>query len=115
MSLPSEVLAPSLALPLTCRAAIDLAIPGHWLIYDANGRKIAVLGPEADAEQRATEMVRAANAQPALAELQSALRDCIICLQYVDRVHPKLTGLAERLDRLAAAKRALALVEGDNG
>lgn len=77
MPMPGEIAAPSLALPLKARMAHATALEGYCLIYDVNGRKLATVGPGADAEKRASEMVDACNVRPALtAGLQSIVLQC---------------------------------------
>lgn len=110
MALPSEIMARELPLPLTHRPAQDLAAPGYHLIHDAGGRRLALLGPEADAQLRARQIIQACNAFP---DLKRTLRDCIACIEAVDKWPEPVPGLADRLARIGAAREALEMAEQD--
>src|SRR5438132_695723 len=50
VSLPSETLAPELARPLRVEPAKQAHLTGYYTLVDAGGRRLGVIGPDADAE-----------------------------------------------------------------
>jgi hypothetical protein len=66
MALPSETHAPELAVPLRVEPAKQAHLTGYYTLVDAGGRRLGVIGPDADAELRARQIVEAVNAYPEL-------------------------------------------------